>query len=238
MMINDTYLGLAYHKLNEKDSSLFYSKKAFKIEPNNIAHFAHYVVSLAMHSDTLEIKNAYNKIRKIRKEPEVDQVYYLAMANLLDKNDSRQFIENTAMNLLESNETNDLIRSNLYVLEYGREKVTEADMLQEMGQKFFDEKKYLQSAIKFEEAGKINPLELPYFENAANAYMQISNLEKALENINIVINNSKTPNGKAFYIKALIYLEKGEKRTACKLLEQSFEIGFKGAKNLSIAYCR
>ena len=103
---------------------------------------------------------------------------------------------------------------------------------------YLTKKKYLEAAIKFEEAGKINPLELPYFENAANAYMQISNLERALENINFVINNSKTPNGKAFYIKALIYFEKGDKVSACKLLSQSAQNGFIGSNNLARAYCK
>ena len=143
MMINDTYLGLAYHKLNQKDSSLYYSKKAFKAEPNNIAHFAHYVVSLAMNSDTLEIKKAYNEIRKIRQEPEVDQVYYLSMANLLDKDESRKFLDDTSKNLLQSEETDNLTRVNLYILEYGRAKVIEADVLYEMGEKYFSEKKFL-----------------------------------------------------------------------------------------------
>ena len=160
------------------------------------------------------------------------------MSNLLDKDDSRQFIDNTSKNLLQSDKTDDLTRANLYILEYGREKVIEADILYEMGQKLFDDKKYLESAQKFEAAGKINPLELPYFENAANAYMQISKLEKALKNINYVINNSKTPNGKAFYIKALIYIEKGDKRLACKLLSQSAQNGFRGANNLANTYCR
>tara|TARA_B110000503_G_scaffold48141_1_gene78371 strand:- start:321 stop:1418 length:1098 start_codon:yes stop_codon:yes gene_type:complete len=238
LMINDTYLGYSYYKLNKKDSSLYYSKKAFKNQPNNISHFAHYLISLSMHNDSLEIQNAYNEIRKLRTDPAIENIYYLSLSNLLDKDDSRQFIDDTAKNLLQSNETDDLTRVNLYVLEYGRKKVIEADILYELGQKLFEEKNYLEAAIKFEEAAKINPLELPYFENAANAYLQISKLEKALENINFVIDNSKTPDGKAFYIKALIFLEKGDKITACKLLGEAATNGFRGATNLSRAYCR
>ena len=238
LMINETYLGYTYHKLNKKDSSLYYSKKAFKTQPNNISHFAHYLISLAMHNDSLEIQNAYNEIRKFRTDPAIENIYYLSLSNLLDKDDSRKFLDDTAKNLLQSDETDDLTRVNLYVLEYGRQKVIEADILYEQGQKLFEEKRFLESAQKFEEAAKINPLELPYFENAANAYIQISKLEEALENINFVIENSKTPNGKAFYIKALIFLEKGDKITACKLLGEAATNGFRGATNLSRAYCR
>ncbi|MAH81707.1 MAG: hypothetical protein CMC21_00455 [Flavobacteriaceae bacterium] len=240
LMINETYLGLSYYKLNMKDSSLYYSKKAFKNQPNNIAHYAHYVISLSMNEDTLGIKKAYDEIKKIREEPEIDNIYYLAIANLLDKDESREFLDDTAKNLLQSDETDNLTRANLYILEYGREKVIEADILYEMGEQLFSENKFLEAARKFEAAGKINPLELPYFMNAANAYFQISNLEKALENIDYVINNSKTQNGKAFYIKALIYIEKGKKYRipACKLLRQSAENGFKDALNLGNVYCR
>ena len=238
LMINETYLGYSYFKLNQADSALYYSKKAFKYQPNNIAHFAHYIISLSLKKDSLEMKKAYNEIKKFRTDPKIDKIYYISLSNLLDKDDSRQFIDDTAKDLLQSDETDDLTRANLYVLEYGLEKVKEADILYLTAKKLFEEKNFLEAAIKYEEAAKINPLELPYFENAANAYMQISKLEKALENINFVIDNSKTPNGKAFYIKALIYIEKGDKFTACKLLTQSAISGFRGATNLSNAYCR
>ena len=238
LMINQTYLGYAYSKLNNKDSALYYSKKAFKYQPNNISHFAHYVISLSMNNDSLEIKNAYNQIKSLRNEPEIDKIYYLSLSNLLDKDDTRQFIDQeVSKNLLQSDETDNLTRVNLYILQYGKQKVLEADILYELGQKLFEQKKFLESAQKFEEAGKINPLEMPYFENAANAYLQISNHEKALENINYVIENSKAPNGKAYYIKALIYFEKGEKVKACDLLKQSAKNGFRGANNVARAYC-
>ena len=239
LMINETYLGYSYYKLNKKDSSLYYSKKAFKKQPNNISHFAHYLISLSMHNDSLEIKKAYNEIKKFRKnDSDIDRIYYLSLSNLLDKDDGRQFIDDSAKNLLQSYETDELTRVNLYILQYGRDKVMEADILYEMGQKLFDEKKYLEAAQNFEEAGKINPLELPYFINAANAYFQISDLEKALKNIDYVITNSKKKNGKAFYIKALIYIEQGKKILACKLLDQSANSGFRGANNVKNIYCR
>ena len=238
LMINESYLGYIYFKLNKKDSALYYSKKAFKTQPNNISHFAHYVISLSMNKDSVQIKNAYKQIKKLRSEPNIDQIYFLSLSNLLDRDDSLTFIDDAAKNLLESEETDDLTRVNLYVLKYGRKKVIEADLLYEMAQASYKEKKFLQSAKQFEAAGKINPNELPYFMNAANAYLQISNLEKALENIDYVIANSKTPNGKAFYIKALIYIEKENKILACKLLDQSANNGFTGANNVKNIYCR
>jgi len=238
LMINESYLGYTYYKLNMKDSSLYYSKKAFKTQPNNLSHYAHYIISLSINEDSLEIKKAYEQMKKIRSEPEVDKIYYLSLSNLLDKDDGRQFIDETAKNLLQSNETDALTRANLYILEYGRKKVLEADFLYELGAKAFEEKKYLEAAENFEAAAKINPLELPYFENAANSYLQVNNLEKALENINYLINNSKTPNGKAFYIKSLIYLQKGDIKLACELLSQSAQNGFTGANTLAKAYCK
>jgi len=239
LFINESYIGYIYSRLNIPDSSLYYSKLAFEKYPNNINHFGHYVISLTLNRDSLEIKNAYNKIKQTYPDAKsIDQIYYLALANLLDKDDSKSFLDETSKNILKSDNTDELTRINYYVLEFGKEKLIKADILYQEGLKNFEQKKFLEAAQNFEKAAEINPLELPYFENAANAYMQISKLDEALKNINYVIENSDKPNGKALYIKALIFLEKGEIITTCKLLDESEKAGFRGARNLKSSYCK
>ena len=239
LFINESYIGYIYSRLNIPDSSLYYSKLAFEKYPNNINHFGHYVISLTLNRDSLEIKNAYNKIKQTYPDAKsIDQIYYMALANLLDKDDSKSFLDETSKNILKSDNTDELTRINYYVLEFGKEKLIKADILYQEGLKNFEQKKFLEAAQNFEKAAEINPLELPYFENAANAYMQISKLDEALKNINYVIENSDKPNGKALYIKALIFLEKGEIITTCKLLDESEKAGFRGARNLKSSYCK
>ena len=236
LKINESYMGYAFYKLGVQDSSKYYSKIAFEKQPNNPTHYAHYLISLSMAMDTLEIKNAYNKVKKYRNDEIIDKIYYLAMSNLLDKDENRSVIGKANKSLLDSKD--DRLKASLYILEFGKEQVLEADILYQEGLDFFDKKDFENAADRFKRAADLNPLELPYFENAANAYLQYSNHEKAIEMADYVINNETKPTGKAHYIKAFVFIEQGKKLKACELLSVSAGHGFSGAVNLSNAYCR
>ena len=155
---------------------------------------------------------------------------------LLDKDEGNLVISNIRKSLFDSED--DQLKETLYVLEFGKEQVIKADLLHKEGLKFFDEKKYDKAAEKFYKAAILNPLELPYYENAANAYLQISNHEKTLEMVNYIIDNSKKPNGKAYYLKAIVYLEKENRILACEFLTQSKKLGFNGANNVYRSFCK
>ena len=236
LKINESYMGYAFYKLGNQDSSRYYSKIAFEKQPNNPTHYAHYLISLSMANDTLEIKNAFNKVKKYRNDEIIDKIYYLAMSNLLDKDENRSVIGNANKSLLDSKD--DKLKASLYILEFGKEQVFQADFLYQEGLDFFDKKDFVKAAERFERAAELNPLELPYFENAANAYLQYSNHEKAIEMADYVIDNATKPTGKAHYIKAFVFIEQGKKLRACKLLSVSAGYGFTGAATLSKAYCK
>ena len=236
LKINESYMGYAFYKLGNQDSASFYSKIAFEKQPNNPTHFAHYMISLSMAKDTLEIKNAFNKVKKYRNDEIIDKIYYLAMSDLLDKDENRSVIGNANKSLLDSKD--DRLKASLYILEFGKDQVFEADFLYKEGLDLFDKKDFVNAADRFKRAAELNPLELPYFENAANAYLQYSNYEKAIEMADYVIDNATKPTGKAHYIKAFVFIEQGNKLRACKLLSVSAGYGFGGATNLSRAYCR
>ena len=53
------------------------------------------------------------------------------------------------------------------------------------------------------------------YENAATANYMIGNLNKAIEQIDIVINDLNPLNGKCEYIKALIYIKMDDPIGAC-----------------------
>ena len=53
-----------------------------------------------------------------------------------------------------------------------------AATLHALGEEYFEQGNYEQAAISFFEAGEINRFELPYRENAANAYIRLGNREK------------------------------------------------------------
>ena len=66
----------------------------------------------------------------------------------------------------------------------------------------------------------------------------IGNLEKAEEQIDVVINDLNPLNGKCEYIKALIYIKMGDPIGACPLLATSRDSGYSQASATFDQYCR
>jgi tetratricopeptide (TPR) repeat protein len=97
---------------------------------------------------------------------------------------------------------------------------------------------YKNAAIEFEKALELNPLDYSNFENAATANYMVGNVEKALEQINIVINELNPLNGKCEYIKALIFIRMGDPIGACPLLATSRDSGHSPALGTYDQYCR
>ena len=83
-----------------------------------------------------------------------------------------------------------------------------------------------------------NPYEYSYYENAATANYMIGNLEKAEEQIDVVINDLNPLNGKCEYIKALIFIKMGDPIGACPLLATARDSGFTQAAGTFDQYCR
>ena len=106
------------------------------------------------------------------------------------------------------------------------------------GLEYFNEKDYFEAAIEFEKAMKANPLDYAHIENAATANYLIGDLNKALDQINIVINDMNPLNGKCEYIKALIFIQMGDPIGACPLLETSRNSGYAQAEVTFNQYCK
>ena len=81
-------------------------------------------------------------------------------------------------------------------------------------------------------------MDYTHFENAATANYMIGNVEKALDQINVVINDLNPLNGKCEYIKALIFIRMGDPIGACPLLATSRDSGFGQAEATFNQYCR
>ena len=236
--ISQTYLGYYHYLKGDIDSSLFYSKIAFDKQPNNPVHFAHYIVGLNSLKDSLKIDSAYHKIVDNFKnyDPIIDKIYTTALAGIIDKDEENNFLSKVEERLFENHDPQ--TKANIYILKLGFKNARIADSLNKEGNKFFQNKQYDLAARSFSEAAELNPLELPYHENAANAYLQISELDKAIEYADYVIKNSKKQSGKSNYIKALAYYEKGDFFNACEQIKLSYENGFNSSRALISAFCR
>jgi hypothetical protein len=65
----------------------------------------------------------------------------------------------------------------------------------------------------------------------------VGNLQKALEQINLVINEMNPLNGKCEYIKALIFIKMQDPIGACPLLKTALDSGHAPANETYAQYC-
>ena len=106
------------------------------------------------------------------------------------------------------------------------------------GLEYFNQQDFENAAQQFEKALEANPLDYAHFENAATANYMIGELQKAEEQIDVVINDLNPLNGKCEYIKALIYIKMGDPIGACPLLATARDSGFSQAAATFDQYCR
>ena len=119
----------------------------------------------------------------------------------------------------------------------GPENVNKASLFSSNGLEYFNNSDYENAAKEFEKAIGLNPLDYAHYENAATSNYMIGDLNKALDQINKVINELNPGNGKCEYIKALIFIRLGDPVGACPLLETSISSGFTQSNKLSEQYC-
>lgn len=216
LYFSDAWLSQAHYELNNIDSSLYFAKRAYKQIPNNILHFAQNAQALMKLKDSLGLKELYENHE--RKETTHEEFYMTAMAGIIDKDDTG-FLEG-AEDLLSS----DISIKAYYTLQVGYENTMKAATLHSLGEQLFEEENYEDAARAFEEAGKINQFELPYRENAANAYIRNGNKVKALEILNSLIDDDKTKSPRSFWLRGLLIYDSGNKIEGCEdliLVEKS-----------------
>ena len=234
LKLSESMLGFCYLMEDKIDSAVYHTSNAFNKMPNNPIHFAHYVIALSAKKDIDEMKKAREKISSIDDEI-IDQIYLQAMANVLDKDNSKFILNSLDQKILQSD--NDKLKKSYYILEFGKEIVLKAGVANAQAEEFFKNKEYLKAAQKFEEASRLNPLETPYMENAANAYMQAGEDQKALEIVDNILNIIDKNNMKMLYIKTLILLTREEYEEACEYLTILEKSKLKVPKAISNKYC-
>ena len=113
------------------------------------------------------------------------------------------------------------IKNLYYQIAVGTQKLNESISYSKTGLEYFNKGDYQNATKEFEKAINANPLDYANYENAATANYMVGNLEKAVEQIDVVINDLNPLNGKCEYIKALIFIKMEDNLGACPLLETS-----------------
>ncbi len=217
------------------DSASVYAKKAFFGLPNNALHASNYINVINQTRDRNDLEEAFDLL--VDKNNFNNWRNYLSIASGLFPPGDKILVEKakTAKDIFPDNQEILALHRQIVVGQAGFNNSVQSS---NKGLEYFNSKDYKNAAIEFENAIRFNPIDYTYYENAATSNYLIGNLEKALEQINTVINELNPLNGKCEYIKALIFIRMGDPIGACPLLETSKDSGYIQAEATFDQYCR
>ncbi|MBT6447807.1 MAG: hypothetical protein HOK38_03565 [Flavobacteriaceae bacterium] len=233
MHLGTSYIGQSYSMMNQLDSALYYTKKAFEKVPNNFLFYGHYVLTLEKLKDSIGVKKAFNIVNDKYKDPLHEEIYLGIMNNILSENKTFA-LENIDLQLKSGN---DQLKKNYYAVKIGAQEMYRADLLNQQAESSFEDEDFEQAAELFLRASNINPLELPYKENTANAYMKIGKDSLALKLLNELINEEGYRSSKAFYLRGLVLYGLKDEQSACRDLKIADEAGLFAQTNLYSILC-
>jgi len=223
-----------YFEQGKIDSAFVNARKAFFGLPNNDLHASHYVNVINQKRDAEALEEAFellvakNKINNWRN-------YLIIASQISPRNQALiQRAQRAAKLYPEDSKIQQLYRA----IAIGQQALNEANSFSNLALTQFNQQDYANAATNFELAIAKNPLEYSYYENAATSNYLSGNLEKAMEQIDKVINEMNPLNGKCEYIKALIFIRMGDPIGACPLLEIARDSGFAQASGTFDQYCR
>jgi O-antigen ligase len=220
--ISESFLGYSLDMIGEKDSSLYYTKKAFDYMPKNQIHYSNYINSLYQIRDSLTIKKVFSSLPTDRPSS-FDEIYLLTMASLVNPGNTDFTLSGLDINIQTGN---DRLKRGYYSLQVGESDMFKADEYYQIGLYYFNEENFVASAEYFINADKLNPYELTYKENAANSLLKIGEDERALNILNDLIDNFNSISPKAHYLRGLTLYSMGKKDEGCIDLKYAYDQNF------------
>ena len=224
-----------FQEQGKLDSAKVYARKAFFGLPNNDLHSSRYMNLINITRDENALEEAFELLTYKNKLNNWKN--YLIIANNINNPNDPILIER-ARKAVELFPNNNEIK-NLYTqIAIGTQTLNESISYSKTGLEYFNKGDYINAAKQFELAIETNPMDYANFENAATSNYLNGNLEKAIEQINVVIHDLNPLNGKCEYIKALIFIKMDDPIGACPLLVSSRDSGFSQAEATFNQYCR
>ena len=224
-----------FQEKGQIDSALVYAKKAFFGLPNNDLHASRLINLINLKRDRESLEEAFELLTYKNKENNWKN--YLIVASGLYPPKDKLLMER-AKKVTELFPSNPEFQGLYRQIAVGAAGVNLAGQYSAKGLEYFNQQDFKNAAKQFEKALEANPLDYAHFENAATANYMIGELQKAEEQIDVVINDLNPLNGKCEYIKALIYIKMGDPIGACPLLATARDSGFSQAAGTFDQYCR
>ena len=224
-----------FEQQGKLDSAKIYARKAFFGLPNNDMHATRYINLINITRDKKALEEAFELLTYNNKL--ANWKNYLIIANSL-KNENDPVLIERAKRAVELFPNNTEFKNIYTQITVGTKRFNESISYSKTGLEYFNKGDHINAAKQFELAIEANPLDYANFENAATSNYLNGNLDKAVEQIDVVINDLNPLNGKCEYIKALIFIKMGDPIGACPLLETSKDSGFSQAEATFDQYCK
>ena len=128
--------------------------------------------------DSVGLKNLYDN-HQYKTQIE-DELYFTGMAAILDK-DSEGFILDD-FDIIEQSGSK-YVKKGLYTLKVGYDNMMNAAKFHSLGEYAFEEGEFSEALELFLKASELNPYEIPYQENLANAYLQLNLNQDAIDKL-------------------------------------------------------
>ena len=230
---NDYLKSQIYYELKDIDSSKYYAQQAYYNLPQNPLHFERLAFAYAYEGQYDSITKSFNYVN--HKDIQIWKLYLLTMLNNPDENSNTAKLLAIKAKDLFPQDNEILIYSN--TLLYGEQNIFEAKRLAEIAEVKYENSDFNSSAKLYEKATTLNPGMYSYFENAAAAFSEIKEYEKALKYSSIVIDSFNISTGKSEFIKAISLIKLNNEEDACPLFRVSYKKGFEGAYPFLNKYC-
>ena len=209
------------------DSAYVNAKKAFFGLPKNALHASIYAQTMQIKRDATEAAKVF-EVLSLKSGPVIWKNFLIVLSQLVPSGDPNLIeYSSKAVELFPDDKEIFSIKK-LAVI--GQEKINQAGAISGIGLDFFNQGRYIEAAMEFEKALKIDTLEYSYFENAASAFYMAGDYDKALFYSDRVINEFNPKTGKSEYINALAHLNIGGAQRACELLQQAINFGYTQAQ--------
>ena len=232
---NELTKSVLFIKQEKPDSAYIYAKKAFYELPNHTVHFDLLMDIAEAFKDSIEVDKAINSIKNIDLRNNFYEKYLTVSYNIKNQIGltESEFLDKYSV----KNPNSDAVKVFNVLREVGIEKIEEGIYESNKANQFFIDKKFQQAAKSFLKASEFNPLEVSYYENAANSYMQLGEDDKAIEVLNDVIQKLNPKTGKAEYLLGIIYIGQQKFKKGCEALNQSKNKGFNVPETIFERFC-
>lgn len=220
---------LARHFYLEKqlDSALYFAKDAFDGIPNNNTHRNIYFRILAELKDSIELDNAFMKIKKYNNAANwIDYIVYRNKIN--NKPDKRLLNVISDFRLTFPGQVDSRIENIQNFVEIGSTRYIKSIALSERAEIESLNGNFENEIALYEAAIKINNFQYIFYENAAIAYSNLELFAQAVNYFDKVIYEFKTDDGRAEFFKGLMLIKYEDNFNGCKYLKSSSEKNYIG----------